>query len=176
MPPKPYNEDERQGMVNKLDLFGTKRLAAKASEATLAIKLPAKPESSPMYANPSTSSAISHASSRESLLLRRDSLAETASLAPSTRTQQTIHSIHAEAVDSMKDNPVFKAIISKCKDIFDSKVSMLTVLDDEQQLFLCTGGMELGDSLPRSVTFCAHAIMDDENQGMVVLDAKEDWR
>ncbi|ORY66786.1 hypothetical protein BCR35DRAFT_270103 [Leucosporidium creatinivorum] len=179
MPPKPYNEIERQAMVNKLDLLGTKRLAAKSSEATLAIKLPAKAEgalSSPMYANPSNSSAHSHASSRESLLLRRDSLAETASLAPSTRTQQTVHSIHAEAVESIKDNVVFKAIISKCKDIFDSKVSMLTVLDDEQQLFLCTGGMELGDSLPRSVTFCAHAIMDDENQGMVVLDAKEDWR
>lgn len=174
MPPKPYNEAERQAMVNKLDLLGTKRLANKASEATLAIKLPPTkaegPLSSPMLANPSYDSAHSHASSRESLL------AETASLALSTRTQQTIQSIHAEAVDSMKDNPVFKAIISKCKDIFDSKVSMLTVLDDEQQLFLCSGGMDLGDSLPRSVTFCAHAIMDDENQGMVVLDAKEDWR
>ncbi|KAK4053306.1 hypothetical protein OIO90_003918 [Microbotryomycetes sp. JL221] len=81
-----------------------------------------------------------------------------------------------EAVCSMKDHPAFRDIVSKCKDMFDSKVSMLTVLDDEQQLFLVTGGMDLGSGLPRSVTFCAHAIMDDDNNGMVVLDAKDDWR
>lgn len=76
----------------------------------------------------------------------------------------------------MKDNAVFRDIISRCKEIFGSKVSMLTILDDAEQLFLCTGGMDLPGMLPRSVTFCSHAVLDDDNRGMVVLDAKNDWR
>ncbi|KAK4048939.1 hypothetical protein OIV83_004495 [Microbotryomycetes sp. JL201] len=103
---------------------------------------------------------------------RRD--ADNSSLTPSTARSHV--SNVEEAVCSMKDHPAFRDIVTQCKDMFDSKVSMLTVLDDDQQLFLVTGGMDLGPGLPRSVTFCAHAIMDDENNGMVVLDAQNDWR
>lgn len=81
-----------------------------------------------------------------------------------------------QAIASIKNHPVFRSIIAKCRDMFDSKVGMLTIMDDDQQVFLVTGGMELGNSLPRSVTFCAHAMLDDDNDGMVVLDAREDWR
>ncbi|KAM0787266.1 hypothetical protein ACM66B_006501 [Microbotryomycetes sp. NB124-2] len=103
---------------------------------------------------------------------RRDT--DNSSLTPST-AQSHVSNVE-EAVCSMKDYPAFRDIITQCKDMFDSKVSMLTVLDDDQQLFLVTGGMDLGPGLPRSVTFCAHAIMDDENNGMAVLDAQNDWR
>lgn len=82
--------------MNHLDLLGTKRLAAKKSEATLAIKL-----------NPSSGSVRSFGDN--------DSLATTA------------QTLQAEAVESMKDNPVFKAIIAKCRDLFDSKVGLSLV-------------------------------------------------
>ena len=148
-PPKLYNEAERQAVVNRLDLLGTKRLATKKSDGTLAIKL-----------DPSSASVRSHG--------------DNDSLAPSTHT--TAQTLQAEAVESMKDNPVFQAIIEKCRDLFDSKVALLSVLDEDDQVFLATGGMEFGPSFPRSASMCTHAIMDDDNNGMVVLDAKEDWR
>lgn len=62
--------------------------------------------------------------------------------------------------------------------MFNAKVGLITVIDDEQQLFLATGGMPEGvESLPRSVTFCSHAILaDDYDSGLVVLDSQKDWR
>lgn len=79
------------------------------------------------------------------------------------------------AVESLENHPAFRAIIQKCRDTFDTRVGMLTVLDDDMQLFLATGGMPEGvDALPRSVTFCSHAIQAE--RGLVVLDSQKDWR
>ncbi|KAL8283518.1 hypothetical protein RQP46_005621 [Phenoliferia psychrophenolica] len=77
---------------------------------------------------------------------------------------------------SLEDHPAFVKIVQKCRELFNTKVGMLTVLDDETQLFLATGGMPDGvASLPRSVTFCSHAILN-EDRGLVVLDSLKDWR
>lgn len=143
LPPTPANEIERQEVVNKLDLLGS-RAQAKRAELDAASLAPSMA-----------------ASESDTVSLFR------ASAAPSD---------HDQAVASIKNHPVFRSIVAKCRDMFDSKVGMLTIMDDEQQVFLVTGGMELGNSLPRSVTFCAHAMLDDDNDGMVVLDAQNDWR
>ena len=58
---------------------------------------------------------------------------------------------------SLENHPAFQEIVQKCREKFDTRVGMLTVLDGEQQLFLATGGMPEGvDSLPRGSTFCSH--------------------
>lgn len=148
--PHPTDEAERQAVVAKLDLFGTRNKAAAASESSLELSF-----SHSRTARPTTSSGASMMS------------VGGASVATSTNE-----------ANSLENHPPFRAIVAQIRELFDAQVGMITVIDDEQQLFLATGGMPEGvDSLPRSVTFCSHAILADEvDKGMVILDSTKDWR
>ncbi|KAK4699039.1 hypothetical protein P7C70_g7230, partial [Phenoliferia sp. Uapishka_3] len=78
--------------------------------------------------------------------------------------------------NSLENHPAFRRIVAECRDVFGTKSALITVLDDEKQLFLATGGLPDGlNVLPRSVSFCSHAILN-EDRGLVVLDSQKDWR
>ncbi|SCZ96338.1 BZ3500_MvSof-1268-A1-R1_Chr8-2g10127 [Microbotryum saponariae] len=172
MAPKPYNESERQAVVDKLDLFATKNKQANASTSTLAISMPASTSTSATNSRPVSAGPDS--------LLRRHSYGNTSVTSAATSFMPPdIESESAAAVTSLQNYPAFRDIVQRCQKLFGVRVGMLTVLDEEQQLFLATGGLpeavEQGGALPRAVTFCSHAILNEE-RGMVVLDSLNDWR
>ncbi|GAA5857540.1 hypothetical protein JCM8547_009329 [Rhodosporidiobolus lusitaniae] len=193
--PHPHNEAERQNVVVRLDLFGTREKAAmNASQATLDITAsPALPSSSASPAPPSsaamahTASATSTATSRSSYLAPSEASSHrnsssgfsiNSTATNSTATSVTSAATQVEVVQSLENHPVFRQLVARAKTVFDTRVGLLTVLDDDQQLFLATGGLPDGvESMPRDASFCSHAILGEE-RGLVVLDsrAQEEWR
>ncbi|SCV67143.1 BQ2448_5789 [Microbotryum intermedium] len=170
--PKPHNESERQAVVDKLDLFGTKNKQANASTTTLATSMPSSTSTSSTDSRPVSAGPDS--------LLRRHSYSNTSVTSAATSfTRTDVDNDSAAAVTSLQNYPAFRDIVQKCQKLFDVRIGMITVLDEEQQLFLATGGLpeavEQGGALPRAVTFCSHAILNEE-RGMVVLDSLNDWR
>ncbi|GAA5909481.1 GAF domain-containing protein [Sporobolomyces salmoneus] len=169
--PRPVNEVARQNVVNRLDLFGTR---AKASLAN-----PQSPTITEAHLAQSTAPSLSNASTASIPLtsaqagVRRDSL--TGSI-HSTATSVLDDGIEAPGSDSLENHPIFRSIVSRCREVFNTQVGLITILDNDQQLFLAANGMPDGvDKLPRDVTFCSHAILGEE-KGMVVLDTQKDWR
>lgn len=76
----------------------------------------------------------------------------------------------------MENHPGFRAIVEQARELFGAQMGLLTILDDEKQLFLASGGMPKGiEVLPRNATFCSHTILN-ENRGLIVLDSHRDWR
>jgi len=175
--PLPLNEAERQNVVNRLDLFGTRAAAAQAqasaSQATLSITLSQASAANSDFSPPPSPSEIhsdhSGARSPRDSLLRRDSLTST--------TPSTAATVADETAMTMENHPVFRNIVAKCRELFNVRVGLMTVLDDEQQLFLATGGLPDGvESMPRSVSFCSHAILNDATDALVVPNSQLDWR
>ncbi|GAA5935345.1 GAF domain-containing protein [Sporobolomyces koalae] len=159
MAPRPENEVARQNVVNRLDLFGTR---AKANAGTAAV---------------STSNADhpdgSVPEDQRTVSVRRGSTAGSLTSNPASVLDD---GIEAPDADSLENHPIFRSIVSRCREVFNTQVGLITILDDDQQLFLAAGGMPEGvDKLPRDVTFCSHAILGEE-KGMVVLDTQKDWR
>ncbi|GAA6063976.1 hypothetical protein JCM10212_005786 [Sporobolomyces blumeae] len=171
--PRPVNEVARQNVVNRLDLFGTRARAARsvqhdtiAEDVDSARGVPLTPTASSSAATPRRGSTTASIHSTAPSTVLDDGV----SVTPSTNA--SIQPVE----DSLENHPVFRSIVSRCREIFQTKVGLLTVLDDEQQLFLAAGGMPEGvDKLPRDVTFCSHAILGEE-KGMVVLNTQDDWR
>ncbi|GAA5901521.1 hypothetical protein JCM6882_006303 [Rhodosporidiobolus microsporus] len=182
--PYPPNEALRQNVVNRLDLFGTKeRAAMNASQATLDITAsPPLPTSVAMIPSASAASTATSRSSyiapSEGLSSRRNSTSGFST--HSASTDATSAAVHAgastDAVASLKDHPVFRALVARAKDVFQARVSAITVLDEDTQLYLASGGMPDGiETTPRAASFCSHAILN-EDRGMVVMNSTEDWR
>ncbi|GAA5953714.1 hypothetical protein JCM3765_006946 [Sporobolomyces pararoseus] len=169
--PRPENEVVRQNVVNRLDLFGTRAKASLANpQSPTLTEGPNATSTAPSLSNASTTSLPIHSAAAG---LRRGST--TASI-NSTAASVLDDGIEAPVSDSLENHPIFRSIVSRCREVFNTKVGLITILDDDQQLFLAAGGMPDGvDKLPRDVTFCSHAILGEE-KGMVVLDTQKDWR
>ncbi|KAK4331991.1 GAF domain containing protein [Rhodotorula toruloides] len=182
--PMPAYEALRQNVINRLDLFGTKAKAANASQTTLDIATPA--ESAPMAPSASATSAISRSSyltTSEAPSSRRNSTGAFSTMSTATSatsappTPGTPADPAADVVESLENHPIFRSIIARCREVLNAEVGLLTILDEGSQLFLASGGLPdgVGDSLPRSASFCGHTILN-EDRGMVVLNAVNDWR
>lgn len=167
--PRPANEVERQNVVNRLDLFGTRARAGLAN--------PQSPTLHEAHLTSSSAPSISNASTASLPLTSATSGPRRSSIANSLESASaSVIDDGIDAPQSLENHPIFRSIVSRCRDIFGAKVGLLTVLDDEQQLFLAAGGLPEGvDKLPRDVTFCSHAILG-EDKGMVVLNTQDDWR
>ncbi|GAA6006967.1 hypothetical protein JCM10207_009154 [Rhodosporidiobolus poonsookiae] len=179
--PLPPNEIERQNVVNRLDLFGTKEKAAmNASQATLDITAsPDMPSSSAMVPTSSTASRSSYLTTSEAPSSRRNSSSgfSTTSNTTSATSAATHSPTLSDPVASLQGHPAFRSLVLRAKEVFQARVSAITVLDDNQQLFLASGGMPEGvpNAMPRSASFCSHAILNEE-RGLVVLNSTDDWR
>ncbi|GEM12238.1 GAF domain containing protein [Rhodotorula toruloides] len=182
--PMPAYEALRQNVINRLDLFGTKAKAASASQTTLDIGTPA--ESVPMVPSASTASSVSRSSyltTSEAPSSRRNSTGAFSTMSAATSatsalpTPGTPVDATTDVVESLENHPIFRSIIARCREVLNAEVGLLTILDEGSQLFLASGGLpdSVGDALPRSASFCGHTILN-EDRGMVVLNAVDDWR
>ncbi|KZV97450.1 hypothetical protein EXIGLDRAFT_832857 [Exidia glandulosa HHB12029] len=69
----------------------------------------------------------------------------------------------------------FERLVHLAKLVFNTKIVMISLLDATEQWCKSSSGMEML-STPREWSFCAHAILQRDEEPLVVLDAQEDWR
>lgn len=165
--PYPANENLRQDIVNRLDLFGTKRAHDRTgSQSTLELSVA-------MDHNVSRDSGYSASDSGS---MRANSISGTSRGTPSIVSVSTPATLEGPS-DSLENHPVFRSIIARCREIFSADMGILTVLDDDTQMFLASAGVPdgVGNVLPRAASFCGHTILNDDG-GLVVLDSSADWR
>lgn len=165
--PYPANEALRQDIVNRLDLFGTKQTRERsASSSTLDLSVTMERSATVQSLTSDHAFSRSDAGSTRAGSRRAPSIVSTT---PATS--------EAGGADSLENHPVFRSIIAKCREVFSADIGLLTVLDDDTQMFLASAGVPegVGNVLPRAASFCGHTILN-EDEGMVVLDSSQDWR
>ncbi|VVD71793.1 putative diguanylate cyclase AdrA [Pandoraea morbifera] len=69
--------------------------------------------------------------------------------------------------------PAFDRIVRLASYVLGAPISLVSLIDESRQWFKARQGME-AEQTPRSMAFCAHAILDDEV--LVVPDARADRR
>lgn len=67
----------------------------------------------------------------------------------------------------------FDRIVAFAAEEFDMPMAFVTLVDAERQWFKARIGSDVQET-PRNISFCAHAILQDEP--LVVQDAQQDWR
>ena len=70
----------------------------------------------------------------------------------------------------------FRNIVTQARALFDSSISILTVFNDNRQLFLAETGLGGMREVPREVTFCSHAVLQRPVEPFILNDTHQDWR
>ena len=81
----------------------------------------------------------------------------------------------------------FQRLIVTARQTFQTKVALLSLVDEKRQFFKCEVGLGMyilskkndvtnfrNPDTDREITFCGHTILS--NEPMVVLNAEKDWR
>ncbi len=81
--------------------------------------------------------------------------------------------LHALPLLDTAAEPDFDAIVQIGRTLFDIPTCLVTMVDAERQWFKARSGLDAAET-PRSVSFCGHAILQDDV--FVILDASQDER
>ncbi|KAK4053305.1 hypothetical protein OIO90_003917 [Microbotryomycetes sp. JL221] len=77
---------------------------------------------------------------------------------------------------AITNHPAIVQILERARKLFGTRMSFISVLDDQRQILLATDGIpEHVDSLPKAATICSHTLLNGE-KGLIVLDTQRDWR
>ena len=68
----------------------------------------------------------------------------------------------------------FQRLIITTRQTFQTKIALLSLVDEKRQFFKCEVGLGMNVETDREITFCGHTILS--NEPMVVLNAEKDWR
>ncbi|RIA87178.1 hypothetical protein C1645_726702 [Glomus cerebriforme] len=69
----------------------------------------------------------------------------------------------------------FARIVALAKEHFKVSVSMISLLNTTHQWFKAEDGLGCSETT-REISFCGHAILQENGEPFIVLDAKKDWR
>ncbi len=69
----------------------------------------------------------------------------------------------------------FEDIVKLAAHICGTPISLITLLDENRQWFKARVGLDLPET-PREISFCGHAINEDQDEVFVVKDASSDSR
>ncbi|EMD34085.1 histidine kinase [Gelatoporia subvermispora B] len=72
-------------------------------------------------------------------------------------------------------DPNFDRIVHLVKLVFNTRIVMISLVDGTEEFFKAESGMDT-QNMPRTSSFDAHAILQRDDEPMVILDAQEDWR
>ncbi|PIL35743.1 hypothetical protein GSI_02473 [Ganoderma sinense ZZ0214-1] len=72
-------------------------------------------------------------------------------------------------------DPNFDRIAHLVKLVFNTRIVIVSLIDATEQFLKSESGMGCF-SMPRTSSLCAHAILQRDDEPMVILDAQEDWR
>ncbi|KAG0149415.1 hypothetical protein CROQUDRAFT_131337 [Cronartium quercuum f. sp. fusiforme G11] len=169
MPPRPHNEAVRQLVVNRLGVFGknafdgSEEAAARARQRTeLAEQLEEEGKA------PTTLEHEWDRTSTGSRSVADLSIDATRTMVAGVRSGQL-------PPETLEQHPVFRKIVKQCREMFGTSISMLTIMDEDRQIFLAESGLGGMREVSRDVTFCAHTILSGR-KGFTILDTHEDWR
>lgn len=70
-------------------------------------------------------------------------------------------------------DPDFDAIVRLAQELFEVPICLISLIDADRQWFKACVGLEVSET-PRAISFCGHAILQDE--ALVILDATRDER
>ncbi|MBW0531296.1 hypothetical protein O181_071011 [Austropuccinia psidii MF-1] len=173
IPPKPVDEKRRQLILNRMELLGKSHYdptdqGAERSKKRIELgdKLISQgktPQSLQTYWEHHDSTLSSNSLNN----LVKDSTHNQVSSAAAYQ-QNSIP-------ETLEHHPVFRKIVQECREIFGAEISMLSIIDDDRQVFLAESGVGGLREVARDITFCAHTILSDR-KGFTVLDAGKDWR
>ena len=79
----------------------------------------------------------------------------------------------AYGMDALEGDDELERIVSLAARICAAPIALVSIVEEERQRFLARTGIDT-DETPRSMSFCAHAMLEGET--MVVCDAREDPR
>ena len=88
--------------------------------------------------------------------------------------EERLKTLHDLDLLDVSYEPSFDRITSLCCQIFDVPIALVSLVDAERQFFKSQRGLGEVRETPRDLAFCAHAIMPDAPDVMVVNDAQAD--
>ncbi|SJX65375.1 uncharacterized protein SRS1_15646 [Sporisorium reilianum f. sp. reilianum] len=98
--------------------------------------------------------------------------------------ESRLHALSRYGPPKLAGDPNFERIAHLVKLVFNSKLVLITLVGEDQQIFQAQmgGGGEITiESLQalagsRNCSFCSHAILQDSDEPIVIFDAAKDWR
>ncbi|KAA1115223.1 hypothetical protein PGT21_033719 [Puccinia graminis f. sp. tritici] len=169
MAPRPANEPARQLVLNRLAILGHKGydeteegIAKSKNRTELGDKLMEEGKIPKSLDEPWE---------------RRDSLVSEASSMGVDEARAMIDGVRSGHLppETLEQHPVFRKIVKQCRELFGTALSMLSILDDDRQIFLAESGLGGKRDISRDIGFCAHTILSGR-KGFTVLDTHKDWR
>jgi len=169
MAPRPANEQARQLVLNRLGILGNRgydvtdegnaRCTARTEMGDELMEQGKAPES------------------LEEPWERRDSLVSEASAMDADEARAMLEGVRRGQLppDTLEQHPVFRKIVKQCRELFGTALSMLSILDDDRQIFLAESGLGGKRDINRDIGFCAHTILSGR-KGFAILDTHKDWR
>lgn len=95
-----------------------------------------------------------------------------------------LHALSRYGPPKIAGNPNFERLAHLVKLVFNSKLVLITLVGENEQIFQTQmgGGGEITIASlqaiagSRNCSFCSHAILQDSDEPIVILDAAKDWR
>ena len=95
-----------------------------------------------------------------------------------------LHALSRYGPPKLAGDPNFERIAHLVKLVFNSKLVLITLVGEDQQIFQAQmgGGGEITIASlqalagSRNCSFCSHAILQDSDEPIVIFDAAKDWR
>lgn len=169
MAPKPANEHARQLVVNRLGVMGGNGYdVTDEGEARFKARTEMCDELIEKGKAPT---------SLEESWQHRDSIGSEESGMGIDEARAMLEGVRTRQLppDTLEQHPVFKKIVKQCREIFGTEISMLSVFDDDRQVFLAESGVGGKRDISRDIGFCAHTILSGR-KGFTILDTHKDWR
>lgn len=76
---------------------------------------------------------------------------------------------------SLIDHPDLHALVKRCQALFSVAASMVSMLDDDRNVYLAENGLNGLTSVRRDLSYCSHTILNGDRV-FAVLDTSADWR
>ncbi|KAI7967573.1 hypothetical protein MJO29_000850 [Puccinia striiformis f. sp. tritici] len=169
MAPRPANEQERQLVVNRLGVLGRKSYD-ETDEGVAKSKARIEIGDKLMEEGKAPTGLDEPWERRDSLVSEECSMGvdETRAMIDGVRSGQL-------PPETLEQHPVFRKIVKQCRELFGTALSMISILDDDRQIFLAESGLGGKRDISRDIGFCAHTILSGR-KGFTVLDTHKDWR
>ncbi|KAI9600925.1 hypothetical protein H4Q26_000719 [Puccinia striiformis f. sp. tritici PST-130] len=109
---------------------------------------------------------------------RRDSLVSEECSMGVDETRAMIDGVRSGQLppETLEQHPVFRKIVKQCRELFGTALSMISILDDDRQIFLAESGLGGKRDITVTLVFVrAHTILSGR-KGFTVLDTHKDWR
>ncbi|EGF99203.1 uncharacterized protein MELLADRAFT_94813 [Melampsora larici-populina 98AG31] len=176
--PLPPFESKRQRIINRLAYHQS---SPDTTSDSTPITSPTNTNFSSSLSSPSTSHSHASFAYLQDLYLRPklDSFHSSSNTTTTSTTTALDNSISKPIEHhlsfSLIDHPDLHALVEKCRALFSVAASMVSILDDDRNVYLAENGLNGITSLRRDLSFCSHTILNGDRV-FAVLDTSADWR